>query len=90
MLTGFNACLQAASPAITYAFSFFPFSGYLLFNYTISEHIQKDMDMSMTLKTCISSINGSKTNFFLRMHIEFLFYLSSVTNFKMQILCIGL
>lgn len=53
---------------------FFPFSCYLYITYTFSEHIQKEMDISLSLKTCTSSFNGSKNNIFLLMYTEFLFH----------------
>lgn len=79
----FNAHLQTAYSVITYAFPFFPFSCCLLFTYTISEHIQKKTDISLSLKICIASYNVSKANIFLLMHIEFLFHLVSPSHFKM-------
>lgn len=84
--TRFNALLQTAYSVITYAFPFFPFSCYFLFTCTISEHLQKETDISLSLKTCIGSFNGSKTNIFLLMHTEFLFHLVSASHFKMQVM----
>lgn len=84
--TRFNALLQTAYSVITYAFPFFPFSCYFLFTCTISEHLQKETNISLSLKTCIGSFNGSKTNIFLLMHTEFLFHLVSASHFKMQIM----
>lgn len=47
------------------------FSCYFPFTYMISEHKQKEMDISLSLKTCISSFNCSKTNIFLLTNTEF-------------------